>query len=79
MKDNIEFYIEFIAEVEKNPQLYDHVLADYSNRRTTEVIWAKIGEKFNETGKYLLKSLYFLYCVVILPLHQSIWFCEIIT
>ncbi|CAF4947370.1 unnamed protein product [Pieris macdunnoughi] len=48
MKDNIEFYVEFIAEVEKNPVLYNHTLNDYSNRRFTEIIWTKIGEKFNE-------------------------------
>lgn len=53
MKDNIEFYVEFIAEVEKNPILYNHTLNDYSNRRITEIIWTKIGEKFNEKGKYL--------------------------
>lgn len=51
MKDTVEFNIEFIAEVENNPPLYNHELPDYSNRRKTEVIWTKIGEKFNETGK----------------------------
>ncbi|VEN39664.1 unnamed protein product, partial [Callosobruchus maculatus] len=50
MKDNIEFYVEFIAEIEKNPILYNHTLNDYSNRRITEIIWTKIGEKFNEKG-----------------------------
>ncbi|VEN35771.1 unnamed protein product [Callosobruchus maculatus] len=50
MKDSIEFYVEFIAEIEKNPILYNHTLNDYSNRRITEIIWTKIGEKFNEKG-----------------------------
>lgn len=54
MKDNIEFYVEFIAEIEKNPVLYNHTLAEYSNRRISEIVWTKIkkdGEKFNERGK----------------------------
>ncbi|CAH1102058.1 unnamed protein product [Psylliodes chrysocephalus] len=48
MKDDINETISFIQEIEK---LYDHNLAEYSNRRTTELNWTKIGKKFNETGE----------------------------
>lgn len=52
MRDDLSFYISFISEIEQNPAIYDHSLPDYSNRRVTEMIWAKIGKKFNETGIY---------------------------
>lgn len=52
MKNDLEFCIAFIQEIEHNPALYDCTLQDYSNRRITELIWIKIGEKFNKTGKY---------------------------
>lgn len=52
MKDDITETIRFIKEIENLPQLYDHTTSEYSNRRTTEIAWAKIGKKFDTTGKY---------------------------
>ncbi|CAG9763734.1 unnamed protein product [Ceutorhynchus assimilis] len=57
MKDDIDETISLIQEIEKYPQLYDHNLAEYSNRRTAELNWTKIGKKFNETGKTKWKGI----------------------
>ncbi|XP_077288981.1 uncharacterized protein LOC143913200 [Arctopsyche grandis] len=50
MKDDLDFCIAFIKEVEKNVRLYDYQHPGYSNRRVTETIWSDIGGMFNESG-----------------------------
>ncbi|KAJ0174902.1 hypothetical protein K1T71_010010 [Dendrolimus kikuchii] len=48
MRDDINFCIEFIKEVEGHPCLYDHQHIDYGNARQIQIAWKKIATKLNE-------------------------------
>lgn len=55
---NNEKLIEFVREY---PELYDMSHNKYSDNNRKEVIWAKIGEKLEQTGKLIY--FYFYLCI----------------
>ncbi|KAG6450345.1 uncharacterized protein LOC115443638 [Manduca sexta] len=50
MKDDLNFLIEFIKEVESHPCLYDCGNIDYVNKHATETAWAEIAKKLHESA-----------------------------
>ncbi len=53
MKDDQEFNIWFVKEIEKYPCLYSHSDQNYSNRQKQDDVWLKIAKSANVSGMYL--------------------------
>lgn len=50
MKDDQEFNIWFVKEIEKYSCLYNHADGNYSNRQKQDEAWLKIAESAKASG-----------------------------